>query len=88
MFLYVFLRLIRGPQIFTAGQLMNSHISIPFVEKKVINEDVRKGVRRHANLGGYFVKLYVLLTPDLVEAPIDEAHSLGIKSIGHLFLTS
>ena len=81
---------IKGPQMFTAGQLLNSpNASIPFVEEKVLTEeDVRKEVNRQANLGVDFVKLYVGLTPNLVAAAIDEAHSLGIKTIGHLYTTS
>jgi imidazolonepropionase-like amidohydrolase len=35
-----------------------------------------------------YVKLYVGLTPELVKAAINEAHSNGTKVIGHLYLTS
>ena len=35
-----------------------------------------------------YVKLYVGLTPELVKAAINEAHSNGIKVIGHLYMTS
>jgi imidazolonepropionase-like amidohydrolase len=81
---------IRGPEIFTAGRLLNTpELPIPFVEKQVItDEQVREEVRRQAAAGVDYIKLYVGLTPDLLKAAIDEAHSQGIKVIGHLYLTS
>jgi hypothetical protein len=79
-----------GPQIFTAGTLLNSHnISIPFVEKKVNSvSEVNKEIFNQAKSGVDFIKLYVGLTPDLVKEAINKAHSLGLKVIGHLYLTS
>ena len=79
-----------GPQIFTAGRLLNSpDISIPFVEKKVNSvSEVNKEINNQAKAGVDFIKLYVGLTPDLVKEAIDKAHSLGLKVIGHLDLTS
>jgi imidazolonepropionase-like amidohydrolase len=79
-----------GPQIFTAGQLLNTpQIPVPFVEKQVQTEqDVRHEVRTQAAAGVDYIKLYVGLTPELVKAAIDEAHSNGIKVIGHLYMTS
>jgi imidazolonepropionase-like amidohydrolase len=79
-----------GPQIFTAGQLLNTpDIPVPFVERQVQTEqDVRQEVRTQALAGVDYIKLYVGLTPELVKAAIDEAHFNGIKVIGHLYLTS
>ncbi len=79
-----------GPQIFTAGRLLNSpDISIPFVEKKVNSvSEVNKEINNQAKAGVDFIKLYVGLKPDLVKEAIDKAHSLGLKVIGHLYLTS
>jgi imidazolonepropionase-like amidohydrolase len=79
-----------GPQIFTAGQLLNTpQIPVPFVERQVKTEqDVRQEVRIQASAGVDYIKLYVGLSPELVNAAIDEAHSNGIKVIGHLYLTS
>ena len=76
-----------GPQIFTAGRLLNSpNISIPFVEKKVNSvSEVDEEINKQAKAGVDFIKLYVGLTPDLVKEAIDKAHSLGLKVIGHLF---
>jgi imidazolonepropionase-like amidohydrolase len=79
-----------GPQIFTAGQLLNTpQIPVPFVEKEVQTEqDVRQEVRTQAAADVDYIKLYVGLTPDLVKAAIDEAHFNGKKVIGHLYMTS
>ena len=81
---------IKGPQIFTAGRLINGpQIPIPFVEKQVKTEqEVRQEVRLQAAADVDYVKLYVGLTPNLVRAAIDEAHHNGVKVIGHLYLTS
>jgi imidazolonepropionase-like amidohydrolase len=81
---------IEGPEIFTAGILLNSpQIAIPFVEKQVSTEEqAREEVRHQAAAGVDYVKLYVGLPPNLVKAAIDEAHSQGIRVIGHLYMTS
>ena len=81
---------IKGPEIFTAGRLLNSpELPVPFVEKQVTSEEeVREEVRRQAAIGVDYIKLYVGLKPDLVKAAIDEAHSQRIKVIGHLYHTS
>jgi imidazolonepropionase-like amidohydrolase len=81
---------IEGPEIFTAGVLLNSpQIPIPFVEKQISTEEqAREEVRLQAEAGVDFIKLYVGLPPNLVKAAIDEAHSLGIRVIGHLYMTS
>jgi imidazolonepropionase-like amidohydrolase len=81
---------IKGPEIFTAGVLLNGpQIAIPFVEKQISTEEqAREEVRHQAAAGVDFVKLYVGLPPNLVKAAIDEAHSRGIRVIGHLYMTS
>src|SRR5215213_4691585 len=81
---------IEGPEIFTAGRLLNGpQIAIPFVEKQISNEDeAREEVRYQAAAGVDFINLYVGLPPNLVKAAIDEAHSQGIRVIGHLYMTS
>ena len=81
---------VTGPQIFTTGRLLNSpNISIPFIEKKVNSvSEVDEEINNQAKAGVDFIKLYVGLTPDLVKEAIDKAHSLGLKVIGHLYLTS
>src|SRR5918994_966718 len=81
---------IEGPEIFTAGRLLNGlQIAIPFVEKQISTEEqAREEVRHQAAAGVDYVKLYVGLPPNLVKAAIDEAHSQGIRVIGHLYMTS
>lgn len=83
-------RKIRGPEMFTAGTLLNTpELAVPFVEKRVTTEEeVREEVGNQAAAGVDYVKLYVGITPDLLKAAIDEAHSQGLKVIGHLYLTS
>ena len=81
---------IKGPQIFTAGRLINA-LPFPtrFVETMANTEtEVREEVKRQADAGVDYVKLYVGLYPNLVKTAIDEAHNQGIKVIGHLYLTS
>ncbi len=78
-----------GPQIFTAGNLINSMPPTGFVETMVKNElEVRKEVQHQSDIGVDYVKLYVNLSPNLVKAAIEEAHAQKIKVIGHLFVTS
>jgi imidazolonepropionase-like amidohydrolase len=81
---------IRGPEMFTAGRLLNTpELPVPFVEKQVTTkEEVMQEVRRQAEIGVDYIKLYVGLAPDLLKAAIDEAHNRGIKVIGHLYLIS
>src|ERR687892_1613535 len=81
---------LKGPEIFTAGRLLNTpEIPVPFVEKQVTTvEEDRKEVRNQAEAGVDFIKLYVGMKPELVKAAVDEAHIQGIKVIGHLYLTS
>lgn len=82
--------IIEGPEMFTAGRLLNGpQIAIPFVEKQISTEEqAREEVRNQAASGVDYVKLYVGLPPNLVQAAIDEAHSQGIEVIGHLYMTS
>lgn len=79
-----------GPQILTAGRLLNSPLyPIPFVEKEISTvEEIREEVDSQADAGVDFIKLYVGLEPDLVKEAISISHSHGIKAIGHLYLTS
>lgn len=65
-----------GPQIFTAGRLLNTkEIQVPFVEKQVVTEqDVIQEVRNLIEAGVDYIKLYVGITPKLAKAAIHEAH--------------
>src|SRR5918999_289531 len=81
---------IEGPEIFTAGRLLNGpQIAIPFVEKQISTEEqAQEEVRHQAVAGVDYIKLYVGLPPNLAKAAIDEAHRQGISVIGHLYMTS
>ena len=81
---------IAGPEMFTAGRLLNTpELPVPFVEKQVTTEEeIIVEVRHQAMSGVDFIKLYVGLNSELLKVAIDEAHSQGIKVIGHLYLTS
>ncbi len=82
-----------GPRIFAAGPLMNVN---PF-ERRVrsglavhvdTDADVREEVKRQAASGVDYIKVYRSLSSELVTAAIEEAHTHGIKVIGHLGETS
>ena len=51
-------------------------------------DEIRAEVRRQAEAGVDFIKLYTLLPPDIVAAAIEEAHGRGLGVIGHLGRTS
>ena len=50
---------LKGPEIFTAGRLLNTpEIPVPFVEKQVTTEEqVREEVRNQAAAGVDYIKL-------------------------------
>lgn len=79
---------ILGPRMFTAGLLMNlpggSSAGSPIAVEVATTEEVRAEVRRQAEAGVDFVKLYAQLGPEMIRAGIEEAHANGIRAIGHL----
>ncbi len=78
----------RGPRIFTAGEVLDFTTAEGLVTTVGSAEDVRAEVARQAAMGVDYVKLYALLRPELIRAGIDEAHKHGVRAIGHLYLTS
>ena len=82
------LGLLRGPRIFTAGEVLDATTAEGLVSTVRTVDDVRAEVARQVSLGVDYVKLYALLRPELIRAGIDEAHTRGVRAIGHLFLTS
>ena len=72
--------LIPGPRIFTAGWSLNGR---PYDTE----EKVRREVKRQCALRVDYIKVYANSTPALTRAAIDQAHSCGIKVIGHLQAT-
>lgn len=79
---------VRGPRVFTAGEVLDATTAEGLVSTVRTPEDVRREVARQAGLGVDYVKLYALLRPELIEAGVDEAHKRGVRAIGHLYLTS
>ena len=79
---------IKGPRMFTAGELIDFKGAFwsgkPNCVDVATPEEMRAAVRRQAELGVDYVKLYAHLEPSLVEAGIHEAKALGLKTIGHL----
>jgi imidazolonepropionase-like amidohydrolase len=71
---------ITGPRLFVAGEILNRAL-VP------LETDVRAEVRRQADAGADFVKVYADLPPPLVRAAIEEAHARGLRVIGHLQAT-
>jgi imidazolonepropionase-like amidohydrolase len=79
---------ILGPRMFTAGELIDLKGAFwsgkPNCVDVATPEEMRDAVRRQAELGVDYIKLYAHLDPSLVEAGIKEAKVLGLKTIGHL----
>ncbi len=80
-----------GPRILTAGQALNG---ASFADRMtlIVRVDTEEAalaeVRRQADRGVDFIKVYAHLPPDQVRATIEEAHKLGLKVVGHLGKTS
>jgi len=81
--------LVPGPRIFTAGIMIDDPGSIDKGAAHVATEaEIREVVRSQAEAGVDYVKLYFFLSPDLVQAAIDEARLQGIMVSAHLGRTS
>ncbi|MGE0555368.1 MAG: amidohydrolase family protein [Gemmatimonadales bacterium] len=77
-----------GPRLFVAGEVID-RTQFPGLSRPVETPDeVRREVRRQAALGVDMIKLYAWLTPELVQAGIEEAHRFGIPAIAHLMNTT
>ncbi len=77
-----------GPRMRVAGMVIDRTPFDGLVNQVNSDEEVRAAVRNDAALGVDMVKLYVALTPDLMEAAIDEAHAAGIEAVAHLMFTT
>ena len=77
-----------GPRMRTAGPIIDYapvEAGLTGWSVGVTSEaEIRHEVRRQADLGVDWIKLYRRLPPDLVAAAIDEAHQLGLPVIGHM----
>ena len=79
---------IKGPRMITCGPLIDIAggfwAGSPEASEVSSIEEIRAEVRRQAEMGVDYVKLYAHLGPELIRAGIEEAKKVGIKSIGHL----
>jgi imidazolonepropionase-like amidohydrolase len=77
-----------GPRLVTAGNLIDAPGGIfsgdPGATEVRTEQEVRAEVRRQVAEGVDWIKVYRGLSPDLVQAAIDEAHRLGRPVLGHL----
>lgn len=76
-----------GPNVFTAGPMLDASKSRDWAAIVETADDVRTEVRRQAAAGVDFIKFYVGLGPDLIGVGITEAHAAGLETIGHLGAT-
>ncbi len=78
-----------GPNMFTAGSVIDGDPSrLDHTVKVRSEEEMRAEVRRQAEQGVDLIKLYWDVSPELLSVAINEAHSLGLKVVGHLPKTS
>ena len=80
---------VEGPQLFTAGRILNSSDFNP--EPFVIVRDeaqVRDEIRWQARAGVDVIKVYSSMPPNLVAVAIGEAHKHGLPVIGHVQRTT
>jgi len=77
-----------GPEAFVAGSIIDTTSFENLVTTVQTEADIRQEVRKQHEAGVDYIKLYTSLSPDQLEAGIDEAHKLGLKTIAHLENTS
>jgi imidazolonepropionase-like amidohydrolase len=75
---------VRGPRVLLAGLVDGSGPNAFGELSATTPEEGRAIVRRYHNLGFEQMKLYSLLSPDVVAAICKEAHSLGMTVTGHI----
>jgi imidazolonepropionase-like amidohydrolase len=81
-------RVVLGPRLLVAGLLIDGKDSENGGAQAGTEDEVRAIVRRQAEQKVDFIKLYVGLPPNLVNAAIAEAHRHGLRVIGHLGATT
>jgi imidazolonepropionase-like amidohydrolase len=80
--------LLVGPRMFVAGEVIDRTAFAGLTTAVTTPDDVRREVRRQAASGVDLIKLYAGLSPDLVAAGIETAHSLGLPAVAHLMATT
>ena len=73
-----------GPRMLLAGLIDGGGPNAFGAENAATPEEARVVVRRFHALGFVQMKLYSLLTPEVIAATIDEAHRLGMSVTGHV----
>lgn len=73
-----------GPRMLLAGLIDGGGPNAFGAENAATPAEARAIVRRYHALGFVQMKLYSLLTPEVVAATIDEAHRLGMTVTGHV----
>lgn len=79
-----------GPTLIAGGKLIDhpaNKINTGWGANVTTETEVRREVRRQAERGVDYIKVYMGMPPDLVRAAVDEAHRQGVKVIGHLHCT-
>ena len=79
---------IHGPRLLVAGDVIDITEFPGLVARVETAEDVRREVRRQAEIGVDMIKLYASLEPELLGAGIEEAHAQGLQAIAHLQATT
>lgn len=78
-----------GPSLLTAGRILSSSNFNPEPFAVVKDEAaIRREIRWQSAAGVDFIKVYSSMTPDLVKIAVEEAHTHGLRVIGHLQRTT
>jgi imidazolonepropionase-like amidohydrolase len=75
-----------GPELVTGGAILDGDPPlIPLISVGVKTPEAgRAAVRRQAELGADFIKVYSSLAKEVFLAILDEAYQLGLKCVGHV----
>lgn len=79
---------IAGPQLFVAGDIIDTTRFDNLAATVTTPDDVRAEVARQVEAGVDWIKLYTGLSKEMVTAGIDEAHAHNVKVTGHLQATN
>lgn len=77
-----------GPRMRVAGAVIDQTPFEGLTEQFTDEAELRAIIRSHAEAGVDFVKLYVTMTPELMEAAVEEAHAAGVGTIAHTLMIS
>ncbi|MFD2562515.1 amidohydrolase family protein [Aquimarina rubra] len=80
--------LLKGPELLVAGSILDTSRFKNLTATVHNTSQIREEIRAQYKAGVDLVKLYTSLTPEFLEAGIDEAHKLGLGTVAHLHSTS